>query len=100
MNAPYNIATGLPEQVSFRGPDLGGLTSRVSAWFARQRKIDQISRTLNRRTDRQLADMGLTREDIPRVARGLPLTTPRAEFDDSVRSAERPVCLLPLALMR
>jgi len=99
MDAPYNFVTGLPEQVSFRGPDVGGLFARVSGWFAKQRRIDQITRTLNRRSDRQLADMGLTREDIPRVARGLPLVTPRSEFDGSVREQSTPV-LLPLAMFR
>jgi hypothetical protein len=55
---------------------------------------------LNRRTDRQLADMGLTRADIYFVARGRPLPSPRAEFDDSARLADRPVSVLPLAMLR
>jgi hypothetical protein len=44
--------------------------------------------------------MGLTREDIPAVARGLPLATPRGEFDNSVRTTAKPVSLIPLAMMR
>jgi uncharacterized protein YjiS (DUF1127 family) len=104
MDAPYNLTTGLPEQVSFRalnvGRSAGGLFARIGAWFAEQRRIDEITRTLNRRTDRQLADMGLTRDDIRNVARGLPLATPRQEFDASARPTVRPVSLMPLALMR
>jgi len=104
MDAPYNLTTGLPERVSF--PDLSidsgiaRLFARVSNWFAQQRRIDEITRTLSRRTDRQLADMGLTREDIPTVARGLPLPTPRREFDASVRPTVKQISLLPLAMMR
>ncbi len=108
MDAPYNLVTGLPEQVSFRGLNVGnGIVRAVSraiapirAWIEKQHRIDQIERTLNRRSDRQLADMGLTREDIPAVARGLPLATPRGEFDNSVRTTAKPVSLIPLAMMR
>jgi uncharacterized protein YjiS (DUF1127 family) len=104
MNAPYNLATGMPEHVAFRGPDVGGLLARIAAaartWVARQQQIDQITRTLNRRSDRQLADMGLTRADIYFVARGKPLPAQRAAFDDSARPTVRPVPVLPLALMR
>jgi len=108
MDAPYNLTTGLPEQVSFRGLNAGAgfiravarAVAPIRAWIEKQHRIDQIERTLNRRSDRQLADMGLTREDIPAVARGLPLATPRREFDNSTRSAAKPVSLMPLAMMR
>ncbi len=103
MDAPYDLTTGLPEQVSFRGLNVGNDVSRfvaaVAAWFARHHRIDRITRTLNQRSDRQLADMGLTRDDIPAVARGLPVP-PRHEYDGSARPTVKPVSILPIALMR
>ncbi len=103
MDAPYDLTTGLPERVTFRGQTLGNGLSQffapVAAWFARQHRIDQMIRTLNQRSDRQLADMGLSRADIPAVARGLPVP-PRHEYDDSARPTFRPVSILPIALMR
>ncbi len=104
MDAPYNLATGLPEQVSFVGPAAKDVLSRllrpVTAWIVRRHRVDQISRALNRRTDRQLADMGLTRADIPAVARGLPAAAPRQEFDGSVKQTSPSIAVLPIALMR
>ncbi len=81
------------------GNGLSQFFAPVAAWFARQHRIDQMIRTLNQRSDRQLADMGLSRADIPAVARGLPVP-PRHEYDDSARPTFRPVSILPIALMR
>ena len=69
MDLPYNVTNGRPEPVS-----LSGLASGFSAlrtWTAERRRIGQITRELNRYSDRDLSDMGLTRGDIPAVARGL-----------------------------
>lgn len=50
------------------------LTARISeAWtdyMARRRKRDQILRELSAYTDRELADLGFCRSDIPAVANG------------------------------
>lgn len=68
MDAPYDITTRRAEPVSFSGPSL--LLSRVGTWLGERRKVSQITRELGRYSDRDLADMGLTRGDIPAVARG------------------------------
>ena len=68
MIAPYDVTTGLPHAVSLQGFSLG--FARVGAWIAERRKIARITRELNRYSVRDLADMGLTRGDIPAVARG------------------------------
>ncbi len=68
MDAPYDITTRRAEAVSLTGPSL--LFNRINEWLAERRRVGQISRELYRYADRDLADMGLTRGDIPAVARG------------------------------
>lgn len=46
------------------------LRDRFSAWNQRRRTIARVTRELNTYTERQLADLGLSRSDIPDVARG------------------------------
>lgn len=46
------------------------LRDRFAAWNERRRTIARITRELNTYTERQLADLGLSRGDIPDVARG------------------------------
>jgi uncharacterized protein YjiS (DUF1127 family) len=43
---------------------------RFGAWLAERRRAARTKRELMAYSDRELADMGLTRADIPRVARG------------------------------
>jgi uncharacterized protein YjiS (DUF1127 family) len=47
------------------------LRSRLAAWNERRKTIARVTRELNTYTERQLADLGLNRSDIPDVARGL-----------------------------
>jgi uncharacterized protein YjiS (DUF1127 family) len=54
-------------------PSLEGIfafLSRPRAWLANRGQIARITRELSCHSDRDLADMGLTRSDIPAVARG------------------------------
>lgn len=44
--------------------------NRVRDWLARRREIARIEFELGTYSDRHLADLGLTRGDIPAVARG------------------------------
>jgi uncharacterized protein YjiS (DUF1127 family) len=46
------------------------LARRWRDWAANRREIARITHELNLHTDRELADMGLTRGDIDAVARG------------------------------
>jgi uncharacterized protein YjiS (DUF1127 family) len=46
------------------------IRNRVRGWLARRREIARIEFELNTYSDRHLADLGLTRGDIPMVARG------------------------------
>lgn len=48
-----------------------GVLSRVSTAFARWAEVRETRNQLNRLTDRELSDIGLSRGDIERVARGL-----------------------------
>ncbi len=76
-------ATPVPECVTDAGRDIcpGGAAAafprqlpttlfRVRAWFAARRRIHRVVRELSLHSDRDLADMGLSRSDIPIVARG------------------------------
>jgi uncharacterized protein YjiS (DUF1127 family) len=47
-----------------------GLAERVRAWMGRRREIARVEFELGTYSDRHLADLGLTRGDIPEVARG------------------------------
>ncbi len=47
-----------------------GLLDGLRRWLHRQREIARVTRELSVHTDRELHDMGLTRGDIPAVARG------------------------------
>jgi len=49
---------------------LTGLQNAFRAWRARQREIAQITRELESMNNRELAELGLCRSDIPAVARG------------------------------
>ncbi|MBV9538483.1 MAG: DUF1127 domain-containing protein [Acidisphaera sp.] len=66
MDAPYDITTELEHRIAQGGPGIG----RIAAWFAERRRIGRTVAELRHYTDRELADMGLTRADIPAVARG------------------------------
>ncbi len=68
MDAPYDATTGHPDTISFRDVSTG--FGRIGVWLAERRKIGRLTRELNRYSDRDLGDMGLTRGDIPAVARG------------------------------
>ncbi len=46
------------------------LSERFARWNERRRTIARVTHELNTYTDRQLADLGLCRSDIPDVARG------------------------------
>ena len=46
------------------------LRARFDAWNQRRRTIARVTRELNTYTERQLHDLGLSRGDIPDVARG------------------------------
>ena len=46
------------------------IAGRFRAWREQRRKIDRITTELNCYTDRELADLGLSRGDIHSVARG------------------------------
>ena len=47
-----------------------GLFARIDAWRAKRRQAARIAFELNCYSERELADLGLTREDIVSVARG------------------------------
>jgi uncharacterized protein YjiS (DUF1127 family) len=47
---------------------LGGIVMRLSGWFGEQRRYRQTMNELSALTDRELADIGLTRSDIEDVA--------------------------------
>ena len=47
-----------------------GVFERIEAWRARRRQAARIAFELNCYSERELADLGLTRSDIPLVARG------------------------------
>ena len=90
MDAPYDLATGLPERVSFASAEGGSGLDRalarglalVSAWIADRQRVAVITRTLNRRSDHLLADMGLDRGDIAAVARNQPLPSRGVRTDE------------------
>ena len=42
----------------------------VRAFWVARREVARIARELNAHNDKQLADMGITRADIPAIARG------------------------------
>ncbi|KGJ11956.1 DUF1127 domain-containing protein [Paracoccus panacisoli] len=48
-----------------------GLLSRLGAAFAHWAEVRETRSQLNRLTDRELTDIGLSRADIEHVARGL-----------------------------
>jgi uncharacterized protein YjiS (DUF1127 family) len=48
---------------------LGALIDRVETWRARRRKQAQIYRELMDCSDRELNELGLSRRDIPQIAR-------------------------------
>ena len=47
-----------------------GFADRYRAWSARRRQVNRVTAELNSYTERQLADLGLCKSDIPAVARG------------------------------
>jgi uncharacterized protein YjiS (DUF1127 family) len=69
MDAPYDTTTGFPRSVSFAGSSFG--LGRIGTWISERRRIARVTRELAYYSDRDLADMGLTRGEIPLVARGL-----------------------------
>ncbi|HEX3346770.1 MAG TPA: DUF1127 domain-containing protein [Acetobacteraceae bacterium] len=67
MDAPYDTTTGYPHTITMAGTGFG----RIGRWLSERRRIGRTMAELQRYTDRELADMGLARSDIPLVARGL-----------------------------
>ena len=63
-------ANTYPGSVRASAPALPALLSQFNAWRARRRERRQVIRELSAHTDRQLADMGITRGDIRAVAAG------------------------------
>ena len=61
----HDTQTGFDTVFSARG-----LTERYRRWADRRAQIARVSRELHSYTERQLADLGLCRSDIPDVARG------------------------------
>lgn len=49
----------------------GPVVARLTAWVSASIEVRQTRRELSRLSDRELADIGLARGDIERVARGL-----------------------------
>ncbi len=47
-----------------------GVFQRIEAWRDRRRQAARIAFELNCYSERELADLGLTRDDIAQVARG------------------------------
>lgn len=48
---------------------LGGLIERIEGWRDRRRRQLQVYRELKAYSDRELNELGLSRRDIPRIAR-------------------------------
>ncbi len=46
------------------------MLDQIKAWNRRRQTIARVTRELNTYSNRQLADLGLSRGDIPDVARG------------------------------
>lgn len=67
MDVPYNVVTGQPEAASLQGFTL---PRRIRAWLAGRRAAARVAAELQQYSDRELLDIGLTRADIPAVARG------------------------------
>lgn len=61
--------TARPVAIDVAAP-MHGLARRLRDWIARRRDIARIEFELNTYSDANLADLGLTRGDIPDVARG------------------------------
>lgn len=53
------------------GFGFGPVVARLTAWVSASIEARQTRRELSRLSDRELADIGLARGDIERVARGL-----------------------------
>ena len=66
MDAPYQTTTRYPQSLVFAGFNL----DRIGRWIGERRRIARTVRELETYSDRELADMGLSRTDIPAVARG------------------------------
>ncbi|ETW11328.1 hypothetical protein ATO8_17710 [Roseivivax marinus] len=58
-----------PTSLNFAG-QIGGLFVSAMSSAGKWRDVRRTERQLNELTDRELADIGLTRSDIARVARG------------------------------
>jgi uncharacterized protein YjiS (DUF1127 family) len=52
------------------GKGLSGLFHRLRASWAKQRDTERQMQELYRSSDRELWDMGLSRSDLPEIARG------------------------------
>ena len=72
MDAPYDITNGRTKPASFQflSASWSSASARVAAWFAARREIAAVTWRLEGLGERDLADIGLTRADIPAVARG------------------------------
>ena len=72
MDAPYDITNGRIEPVSFQIFFAGwsNAGARVRAWLTTRREIADATWRLEALGERELADIGVTRADIPAVARG------------------------------
>jgi uncharacterized protein YjiS (DUF1127 family) len=49
---------------------VSGLLAAFQAWRARRRDIARITHALEAMSNRELAELGISRSDIPAVARG------------------------------
>jgi uncharacterized protein YjiS (DUF1127 family) len=61
-------ATGQTAQPA--GMGLSGLFHRLRAAWAQRRAVERQMQELYRSSDRELWDMGLSRSDLPEIARG------------------------------
>ena len=69
MRVPVFIDVQIPRGESPAWPRQVGLFGRLIAAIRRDLQAQQATRELAAMDDRMLADIGLTRADIPRVAR-------------------------------
>lgn len=53
-----------------RPSTVGGVLARLVAWWDERRRIARTVAELDQLSDAELQDIGITRADIPRVARG------------------------------
>jgi uncharacterized protein YjiS (DUF1127 family) len=72
MDAPYDFTNGRIEPVSFQffSTAWSRTGACLAAWMAARMEISAVTWRLESLGERELADIGVTRADIPAVARG------------------------------